>query len=634
MSRLTLGLSGIAVVLVVISVAAYLNRDWIAGRVPKRIVNPILGSFLGYRMERNVMIPMRDGIQLATDIYYPTRHSRPLPAVLVRTPYGKGNHGAPSREALNYLSRGYVFVSQDVRGKFRSEGEFTPYRGDSADGSDTIDWLARQPWSNGKIGTFGCSSAGEMQMLLARERNPHHAAMVASAAGGAIGTAAGRYGFGGVYEGGIFNLASSFGWFVSSGGKIPGKLLERQVDFNEAVRRLPLIGLVKNYRNDPTDFDDYVSKPLGDQYWKELGYISDDDRFATPALIINSWHDSTVADTLLLADLVGRNWDGGSFSGKQHVIIAPGTHCDFSAAAETGKVGDLPVSKAAVQPYEKWIAAWFDYWLRGESGIKPNLPPYRFYVLGEDRWIDSDNWPPRGVVFKRWYLDGKGKANTSNGSGTLHSSLVNSLDRHDELRYDPQNPVPTRGGPICCTGNSADRAGPIDQRDVESRDDVLVYTSAPLQAGLRMAGPLSAELFVSSTALDTDFVVKLVDVRPDGMALNIQEGALRMRYREGFVKPVLMQPGKIYRARVDLRAIAYYLPPGHRLRLQISSSNFPRLERNLNTGGKNFDEIVGVVALNRVYTTKDYPSAVVIPEWRDVPDGQRAGASNQSRAMK
>ena len=618
MLRLAFALIGALAVLGIAAGAAYLGRGWILGHIPAGVLYPVLGGAFGFRVERNVMIPMRDGILLATDLFYPTRGAPPFPTILVRLPYNKDFFEAARHTAISFARKGYVVAIQDMRGKFHSQGEFPAPRGDAADGSDTVDWLARQPWSNRRVGTFGCSTPGETQMLLARERNPHHTALIASAAGGALGFAGGRQGLG-VFEGGIFNLANGFIWFVQSGGKTPDAQLHQKVNIAEAVRGLPVVELVRRFRSDPTDFEDYVSRPPEDRFWRELGNISNSDRFSTPALIINTWHDQTVGDTLALADLVKRNWDSGPSRAIQHVIIAPGLHCDLWGAAKTGRVGDLPVGAAAAQPYDAWFAAWFDYWLRGEADRKLDLPPYRFYVLGEDRWADSNEWPPHRVTFKRWYLGGASGANSASGGGTLNRDAPEGTVRFDEFRYDPDHPVPTRGGPIFSTGNPDHRPGPVDQRDVESRNDVLVYTSAPLREGLRMAGPLSAELYASSSARDTDFVVKLVDVRPDGTALNIQEGALRMRYRDGLTDSRLMQSGKIYRARIDVRAIAYYLPPGHQLRLQVSSSNFPRLERNLNTGGNNFDESVGVIALNRVYTTRDHPSSVLIPEWPDVP---------------
>jgi putative CocE/NonD family hydrolase len=564
------------------------------------------------------MIPMRDGVHLATDIFVPTKHVTALPTVLMRLPYDKESFIDVRWMAISFARKGYVVAAQDMRGKYHSEGETPTPLGDAMDGSDTVDWLARQPWSNGRVGTFGCSSLGDTQIFLARMRNPHHVALIASAAGGVIGSADGRYGAGS-FDGGIFNLADNFNWYLHAGGKTPGAELQRPVNIWEAVRGLPVLGMVRRFRNDPTDFDAYVRQPLDGPYWKGLGYITDDDRFATPALLVNTWHDSTVADTLALGNLMKKNWDGGASRAQLHVIVGPGLHCDLAGPAMTGKVGDLPVGEAAGQPYNEWFAAWFDYWLRGDAGRKPDLPPYRFYILGEDRWADSNQWPPLGIIYKRWYLGGTSAANSALGGGTLSPVAPDSPGRYDEFPYNPEDPVPTLGGPVGSTDESPYRAGPVDQRAVESRKDVLVYTSPALTSGVRVAGPLSAELYVSSNRLDTDFVVKVVDVRPDGTSINIQEGALRMRYRDGFTEAKLMRPQEIYRARIDLRAIAYYLPPGHRLRVQVTSSNFPRLERNLNTGGNNFDETVGVVALNRVYTTRDRASAVVIPEWPEIP---------------
>ena len=616
MLRLTLVLTGTIAVVAAAAGTVYLSRGWILGHVPARFLYPVLSTAFGFRVDRDVMIPMRDGIRLAANIYYPTRYAPPFPTVLVRTPYDKNNFGENRSDQLFFLRRGYAVAAQDMRGKFHSEGEFTPFRGDSEDGSDTVDWLARQPWSNGRVGTFGCSSQGDTQMMLARERNPRHAAIIAGASGGAIGSAGGRYSYGS-YEGGIYKLASGFTWFVQSGGKTPNARLQRPIDYAQALPGLPIVELVRRFRSDPTDFEDYVGRPLHDPYWKVSGYISDEDRFSTPSLIVNTWHDATVGDTLVLAEAMKRNWVGGPSQANQHVVIAPGLHCDLWGAAQTGKVGDLPVGAAAAQPYSEWYAAWFDYWLRGEAHRKLDLPAYRFYVLGEDRWADSDEWPPHGIRYKRWYLGGT-RANSADGGGTLDREPPRSADQYDEFRYDPSNPVPTRGG-VIRTDDLAQDSAPLDQHDVESRNDVLVYTSAPLRDGLRMAGPLRAEFYVSSSARDTDFVVKLVDVRPDEVALNIQEGALRMRYRNGFTVPTLMREGEIYLARIDLRAIAYYLPAGHRLRVQISSSSFPRLERNLNTGGNNYDEAVGIIALNRVFKTREHASAVLIPEWPDLP---------------
>lgn len=594
---------------------AFKNRWQVVNAMPVSWRDSIFGMRYGFRIEHDIMVPMPDGVKLATNLYFPrkvaTDGSVKLPVVLIRVPYDKNHHGGGLAPAYDFAAHGYVVAIQDMRGKYASEGVFTPSKDDAADGSAAVDWLAAQPWSNGRVGTVGCSALGESQIFLSRLRNPRHVAMIPIGAGGAMGSAANRYTYFGQYEGGIFNLGSGFGWFLHDGGKSPGAEFTGEVDIPKAIRGLPSGGLVRQYRPDPTDFDDFISKPLGDPYWRGLGYISEEDRFATPALVINNWQDQTVADTLVLAEVMKRNAVNEEARRHHHVIIGPGNHCQYFGPNQTMNVGEFRVGPNAVAPLAEWQVQWFDHWVKGEAKL-PDFPAYRFYIMGADRWVDSDTWPPAGVSYRAWYLGGEGAANSRAGQGEL-LPVAPVAERFDELTYDPLNPVPTRGGPICCTNDPAQVQGMVDQAPVESRQDVLVYTSAALQAPLTIAGPLRAEIYVSSSAKDTDFTAKLVDVFPDGRALNIQEGALRLRYRESFTDPKLAKAGEVYRVSVDMRAIAYQLPKGHRLRLQISSSNFPRLERNLNTGGNNYDESQPVIAKNRVWRAPNYPSALILP---------------------
>jgi putative CocE/NonD family hydrolase len=597
----------------VVAAWAYVERASLLEAMPRPIRDAVREFRHGYSIERDLMVPVGGGVHLATDVYRPRHAADRVGTVLVRLPYDKNDY----REALDageaFASRGFAVVVQDMRGKGGSEGEFIPSKFDREDGSATIDWIVRQPWSNGKVGTYGCSALGESQIMLASARNPAHVAMIAQGAGGAIGSAGGRYTYFGLYEGGVFNLASGFGWFLSSGSKLKGYPEPPGVDKSAALLELPTLGMVRRHRSDPTDFDDFLAKPLGDPFWRSLGYIADEDRFATPALNVNSWQDQTVADTLVLSDLMKRNAESESARVNHHVIIAPGNHCAFHWTADAGRVGDQPVSEAARAPFWDWYTAWFRHWLGDGSEPLPKLPPYLLYVMAEDRWLEADAWPVPEADEVRWYLGERSLARSASGAAG-----------YDEYRYDPADPVPTKGGPICCTGNAADRSGPVDQREIESRPDVLTYTTPPLQQGVRVVGPLNARLFVSSSARDTDFVAKLVDVWPDGTALNVQEGALRMRYRDSYVQPTLMEPGTVYEVTLDMRAIAHLFKPGHRIQLQLSSSSFPRLERNLNTGGNNYDETQGVVATNRIHRggdTASYLSVRVLPDsavrWRE-----------------
>lgn len=595
--------TGVTVVaLMALLIWAFAERHRLLEAMTPEVRGAVEGAWRGFKIERDKPIVMTDGTALAVDVYRPRRSSSSrLPAILVRLPYDKKIYDEALGIAMFFAARDFVVVLQDMRGRFRSEGEYVPNKDDAEDGNATVDWIARQPWSNGRIGTMGCSALGESQVLLATQRNPAHSAMIAQGAGGILGSAGGRYTFG-FYEGGILNLASTFGWFLANGSKTPGHAGHSPIVFDEALKQLPVLGMVSRYRKDPTDFDDFASKPPNDPYWQSLGYVNDTDRFDTPALMINTWQDQTVADTLVLSELMKRNAVSERAATHHHVIIAPGNHCDYQYLADKGHVGEQPVGTAARQPYWEWYLAWFNHWLRDETAPLPSLPAYLLYVMAEDVWIKSPSWPPPGVVEQRWYLD----------DGSLVEVPPSSGGTADSFTYDPMDPTPTRGGPICCTGERAP-SGPVNQREVEQRADVLVYSSAILPHGLRIAGPLTADLYVSSDALDTDFMAKLVDVWPDGTALNVQEGALRMRYREGYSGPSLLDPGKVYRVSIDLRAIAHYFKPGHRIRLQVSSSNFPRLERNLNTGGPNFSETTSVKALNRVFRGGDTPSSIVLP---------------------
>jgi putative CocE/NonD family hydrolase len=323
-------------------------------------------------------------------------------------------------------------------------------------------------------------------------------------------------------------------------------------------------------------------------------------------LLINTWGDQTVGDALALAEFQRVN---SKVAREQKVIIAPGVHCQqekFGLPEEFGAN-----EGAQGEAYRQTYLRWFGHWLRGEGEGLDGIAPYTYYMLGENRWYHADRWPPADTQVQRWNLGSGGKANSRAGDGVLSLQPPTAAGR-DTFRYDPADPVPSRGGAWCCTGDSRDVNGAVDQSDVETRADVLVYTSAPLDTDLRIAGPLKAVLTFASDAPDTDLVARLVDVSPDGKALNIQEGALRLRYRDG-VPATLMEPGREYTVTVDLRSIAYLVPAGHRLRLDVTSSSFPRLERNLNTGGDNYRETEGRVATNHLLHGEGVEAYLALP---------------------
>ncbi len=586
------------------------SRHALSSLLPKSRVVQLNGLRFGYETQRELRLPMPDGARLAASLYLPRRRDEKLATVLVRVPYGRLEYGEALNAAERFARQGYAVLVEDLRGTGDSEGTLLPYRDALADGAATLDWIVAQPWSNGRVGAFGCSALGETQYVLARSRHPALRALIPLGAGGAIGSAAKRYGYFGVYEGGIFELASGFGWFVESGAKDPRSPAAAPFDVASAVRGLPVASLVQRQRPSPNGYDDFMRLSIADAGWRALGYVDDSDRLAMPSLEITTWGDQTVGDTLAL-DAQLRQSAGGRPAPERHLVVAPGTHCHSQETGDSGRYGDIDVPHADA-PYDEWYARWFDRWLRDRGDGLSDLPAIRFYMIGEGRWLDAASWPPPQAKTQRWYLDGAGHANGAQGDGVL-APAAPTHSAHDDFTYDPNSPVPSRGGPVCCTGDPADRAGPVDQKDVESRSDVLVYTSRPLEAPLRIAGPLRATLRFASSAADTDVVARLTDVWPDGRATNIQEGALRARYRTGYATPTLLTPGEPVTLAVDLRSIGYTLPAGHRLRLDIASSSFPRLERNLNTGGDNAHETRVVVARNRVLHGADDASYVELP---------------------
>lgn len=591
-------------------------RGALVERLPPRLRIALASLPHGVAVDHDVRIAAADGVRLATSVYLPRGVAGPLPTILIRMPYHRLHYGEGYWNAIDFARHGYAAVVQDLRGTGDSEGTLLPWRDAAEDGAATLDWITRQSWSNGKVGTFGCSALGETQYVLARLNHPAHRAMTPSGAGGGIGSALGQYGYFGLFEGGVFQLASGFGWFVDKGTYDPKAPPARAYDRATHLRELPLATLVEKVRPAPNGYADLLATPLAHPRWAEWGYWSDADRTSVPALAINTWGDQTLGGTLALAEVWRRQ------GVPQTVVIAPGNHCGHRASAVAPRFGQLSVTGAA-HPWDDWTLRWFDRWLKDKAEATAGWPAYRYFMLVENRWHSADRWPPTEAQALRWYLGSGHGANGRAGDGTLTPGdappvASAAAAAADTYRYDPNDPVPSRGGPLCCTGDPNATAGPADQADVEARPDVLVYTSEPLTQDLRIAGPLVAHLAFSSDAPDTDVVARLVHVRPDGLATNIQEGALRLRYRESFTVPRLLREGEVVRANVDMRAIAYMVPRGHRLRLQVTSSSFPRLERNLNTGAPNNAEETRMrVATNRVHHTPEQPSWVELQVLRE-----------------
>ena len=586
------------------------------------------------RLERTILVPMRDGLRLSTDVYSPVGVDGPLPVVLIRLPYNKNRYiglGRPGSDAHFFAGHGYHVVVQDMRGRYESEGEYLVSAADRDDGYDTIEWISKQPWANGKVGTYGCSYLGENQIQLAATRHPSHAAAIPQAAGGGYRGTHRPFLF---IDGGVPELASGLGWFWSAGSKHhlkrpPGMTDEQfrrdartfepwpqvePLDFSRAFRHLPSNDIVTAFGGPASDYRDFYSRGPADSYWDDLNYAHDEDQFDVPALHVNSWFDGGVNETLLLMNLFSANATSARGRDHQYALISPTAHClsERQPDWEDARIGELEVGDIS-KDYFRIYLDWFDTWLKGEHNGVLEMPKVQYYILGQNEWRSASEWPLEGTEYRSYYLRSGGSANTRSGDGTLSTTAPETDELPDRYRYDPENPVETLGGAICCISADAAPAGAYDQTTAERRDDVLVYTSEPLESDLTVVGPITVTLFVSSSARDTDFTAKLVDVFPDGSAYNLQDSILRARYREGYDKQVFMEEEQVYELTLSLHATANVFKTGHRVRLQVSSSNFPRFVRNLNTGGNNFDETEWVVAENAIHHTAEHPSRLVLP---------------------
>ena len=561
-------------------------------------------------VDSSIMVSMRDGVRLATDVYRPRGVAGALPTVLVRLPYNKSAYRAATIPARFFASHGYAVAVQDVRGKFASEGQYRVYEGDMTDWTDTFDWIGKQAWSTGRIGTYGCSYLGEGQIIAAQQRHPKHIAAIAQAAGGNLGRVGRHRTFWGSVEGGAFSISINFGWMPVFASSDKGARPMPNVDLATFFRTLPVIDMTDRAGSPSWDWRNFLERSPDDPWWDKQGYLTGEDSVSVAALHVSSWFDMA-EEALQEAAIFRKNALNDRAKNGQYAIISPTVHCASEGASAQTKVGGLEVGDARLHYWETYLA-WFDRWLKGNERAIDSLPRFQYYVIGRNVWHKSDRWPVAGMRETAFYLRSDGGANTRNGNGGL-SFDPPKTERPDTFTYDPDNPVPSRGGSICCTGNPKDVPGSFDVSDIEQRPDVLVYTTGELREGLELTGPMRAVVYLSSDAPDTDITVKLTDVFPDGRSMNMQEGITRVRYRDGFDRARMMSPGKVYEVPVDLHATSWYLPAGHRLRVEISSSNFPRFDRNLNTGGHNYDETKWRSAKNTIHHTSAYPSRLILP---------------------
>ena len=595
-------------------------------------------------IERKVMVPMRDGVRLATDIYRPKSATGPVPIIWVRTPYNFNfwdvRNGLPAdmRAALTAVKRGYAYVVQNERGHFFSEGNYDILGAPRTDGTDMLDWLKAQSWTNGKVGTTGCSSTAEYQMGIAAMGHPAYAAMNIQSFGAGVGRVGPYYEQGNWYRGGAVQMLF-ITWIYGEQNQVrpmfPANTSQEDliraskafdlaqqlppVDWSKALWHLPEQDILKVVDAPHGIYADAMSVDTGgrmiqrtpnDSAWYKGGLYHDDMPLNLPGLWFMTWYDVSMGPNLELYNHVRKTAKGG-VGDEQWVIIAPVGHCAYTRATEDTVVGERSMGDARLD-YQEITYSFFDRFLKGEKSAKiDSMPKVTYFTMGMNKWQTSETWPPAGAQTMTMYLSSGGRANSLTGDGVLATSAPQA-DKPDSFTYDPMNPVPSYGGNVCCTGTAV-QAGAFDQRKMEARNDVLVYTSEPFKEGTELSGPITPTLYVSSDAKDTDFTVKVLDVYPDGRAYNLDESIQRLRYRDGYDKPLVwMEPGKVYKVTLQPLNTSNYFEAGHQLRIEISSSNFPRFDRNLNTGGNNYDEEKGVVAHNAVHHSKQYPSQVVV----------------------
>jgi putative CocE/NonD family hydrolase len=552
-------------------------------------------------IERDLSVKMRDGVTLRADICHPKADGK-FPVLLTRTPYDKKG---VMDFCVKAAARGYVVVAQNVRGRYASEGEWYPFKYESQDGYDTVEWAAALSYSNGKVGMFGGSYVGATQYLAAIAKPPHLAGICPN-------YTASNYHDGWVYQGGAFEQWFNESWTTGLALNTISRHAYSASDVLNWTQNLPLLSYPV-LQAPPAPglapyFTDWLAHPNYDGYWKQWSIEDQYAQIQIPVFSLGAWYDVFLGGTLRNYARLKKEAGTEASQRGQRLMIYVGGHAGGWSDKKVGAVdfGDkLPFDVGDV------TLRWYDSLLKGTANGLDHEKPVKIFVMGKNDWREEDDWPLERAKSTRYYLHSTKPANGLEGGGAL-STAAPAKEKHDQYVYDPNSAVPTIGGPLCC-GPLPTGIGPEDQRPAETRGDVLVFSSPAFTQNTEVTGPISLDLYVSSSAVDTDFTGKLVDVWPNGFAQNLTEGILRLRYRNSPEKPELGNPGEIYHISVDLWATSDVFLQGHKLRLEVSSSNFPRFDRNLNTGEDQSRGTQMFKATNVIYHDNSRPSALVLP---------------------
>lgn len=568
-------------------------------------------------VDRNIRVRMRDGVELSTDVVRPNADGA-FPVLIMRTPYGKdwsaGISGGPYEHEF-YAKRGYVIVQQDSRGRFDSGGTFEPFVDEAPDGWDTAAWAAQQPWSNAKLAGLGQSYYGYSQLALAVQRHP---ALVTIAPLMTTGDTHNNW----IFSDGAMHLGFAMAWgtgLLGKGTPRPDPRVGSPPVAGTApaavFAHLPVRTMDRQQgQKAPVPFyREWLSHPMKDDYWLTRSLDLQLPAINVPTFFYTGWYDYFLRGNLADYERFMKIGTESPSRAGTRLIVGPWAHYTGREGA-TAKVGDLDFGPAAAYDLPTRLLGWYDQWLKGMPDRHADDGPVRIFVMGDNVWRSEKVWPPSDAQSTKYYFSSRGNAQTVNGDGALSTTEPDATSPIDSFVYDPANPVPTVGGV------SGGPAGPRDQSPLGSRDDILSYVSAPLTARLEVTGPIQVTLFAATDARDTDFTAKLVDMHPDGRSYNIQDGVIRARYRLGLDKAVPITPGEVLEYTIDLWSTSHAFRPGHRIRVDVSSSNFPRLSRNLNTGDSPETSSRMVKAKQTIYHDAAHPSHVVLPV---IPNGAR-----------
>lgn len=546
-------------------------------------------------MRLDAKVPMRDGVNLSADIYLPKAAGK-FPTVLMRTPYSNNMEEVIEKGHM-LANNGYACVIQDVRGRWDSDGDFTPFHNEGPDGFDTQQWIGAQEWSTGKIGMAGGSYLGLVQYTSA----PHRSEFLTALAPRVIpwDMYAGL-----LYPGGALQLNVAMSWAMRSNART-GQSIDYH-NWTEAFQVLPVVDIVKAAGRDIAYWKDWIQHSSYDDYWTKHNIEDQQGDIAVPALNMGGWYDLFAQHTFTAFN--GLRLNGRTPEVRQsRIIVGPWIH----RLSNAQRTGDIDFGANSVVDLDALELRWFDYWLKGVDNGIVDEPPLRLFIMGVNQWRDEHEWPLARTSWQKWYFHSGGAANSAAGDGVL-STQEPGDESPDHFAYDPRFPVQTLGGNNCCSPHIVPW-GPYDQRPAEARNDVLCYTTPPLEEDTEVTGPIKVVLCAATDGPDTDWTAKLVDVSPTGYAKILCDGIIRARCRESMSEPTLLEPNKVYEYEIDVSVTGNVFKKGHQIRVEISSSNFPRFDRNLNTGHALGMDAEIRVARQTVHHSRQYPSHILLP---------------------